>query len=255
MTTWIGHLRIAENLFPAINGLDETAFTFGSIAPDSGIPNADWTHFDPPKEISHYLSSPANGESGVEDLRFYREHLAGMDPAASPGLYSFYLGYYIHLLCDRLWMLKVGLPSKAAYPDLFYRESEVAAWDTVKKDWYGLDQCFVRDHPQSLFWRVFMVQPVPRSPLPFVQQDAFEHQVKFIRDFYSHPDPGWVLDRVYPYLNERSMTAFVNQASTAVLKLLRLLKNNPDPNANTGIELLSAEDAAPLPFPLGDIPY
>lgn len=254
MTTWIGHLRIAEELFAVIEDLDETAFTFGSLAPDSGIPNANWTAFDPPKEISHYLSSINNGESGVEDLRFYREYPAGMDPKTDPELYSFYLGYFVHLLCDRLWMVKVGLPSKDAYSGLFAAVTEVEAWNTLKDDWYGLDLIHVRDHPQSLFWRVFMTQPIPKTMLPFMRQEAFEHQVRHIRDFYSRPDPAWVLDRSYPYLNERSMSAFVDQSSSIVMKLLPIVKNDPDHRFKTGIEFLSEEDAAPLPLPLGDSP-
>ena len=55
MGTWISHLRIAESLLHHFPGLDEVTFTFGNLSPDSGIPNADWTAFDPPKEIAHFL--------------------------------------------------------------------------------------------------------------------------------------------------------------------------------------------------------
>src|SRR5262245_39081459 len=55
MGTWISHLRIAENLLAQIPGLDEVAFAYGNLAPDSGLPNADWTIFDPPKTVTHFL--------------------------------------------------------------------------------------------------------------------------------------------------------------------------------------------------------
>ena len=74
MGTWIGHLRIAENLLTQLPALDEVLFTYGNLAPDSGLPNEDWTEFDPPKTISHYILDES-GESGTRDLLFYREHL------------------------------------------------------------------------------------------------------------------------------------------------------------------------------------
>lgn len=252
MTTWIGHLRIAEELLTRIEGLEETAFTFGSLAPDSGIPNADWTQFDPPKDISHYLASNIDGESGVEDLRFYRENLSALDPGANRELYSFLLGYYIHLFSDRMWTLKVGIPSRQAYPNLFTVHSENDAFNLLKEDWYGLDQRFVRDHPRSLFWRVFLNAPIPASPLSFIRQEAFEHQVRYIREFYSQPRPEWVLDRPYPYLNETSMSAYINQVATLVLKLLPTLSSQTSDSFLSAVELLSPEETSPLPLPLGD---
>ena len=66
MGTWIAHLRIAENLLPYFSGMDEVAFTYGNLAPDSGLPNADWTVFDPPKEVTHFLHK-GEGESAIRD--------------------------------------------------------------------------------------------------------------------------------------------------------------------------------------------
>ena len=57
MGTWISHLRIAEQLLTAMPQLDEVAFIYGNLAPDSGLPNADWSAFDPPKEVTHFLGT------------------------------------------------------------------------------------------------------------------------------------------------------------------------------------------------------
>lgn len=54
MATWIGHLRIAEHLLNEIEGLDESYFALGSLAPDSGVPDENWENFDPPSEITHF---------------------------------------------------------------------------------------------------------------------------------------------------------------------------------------------------------
>lgn len=55
MGTWISHLRIAENFLVEHPELDHTLFTIGNLAPDSGVPNEDWSQFDPPKEQTHFL--------------------------------------------------------------------------------------------------------------------------------------------------------------------------------------------------------
>ena len=54
MASWMVHLRIADALIDKLAGIDNTAFVIGNIAPDSGIPNDDWTAFTPPKTVTHY---------------------------------------------------------------------------------------------------------------------------------------------------------------------------------------------------------
>ena len=54
MASWMVHLRIADELLNKLDGIDETAFIVGSIAPDSGVPNADWSVFSPPKSVTHF---------------------------------------------------------------------------------------------------------------------------------------------------------------------------------------------------------
>lgn len=252
MGSWISHLRIAENLFAFLPGLDETAFTFGNLAPDSGLPNVDWTQFDPPKEISHFLPE-GRSEGSAQDLVFYRKYVQPVSRSQAPALYSFLLGYFIHLASDHLWADRIGKASREAYAFLFAANSEVKAWDIIKEDWYALDQRYVRDQRDSLFWRVFLTAPIPNSPLPFVQQEAFEHQVNYIRDFYSHPSDHWVLDRPYPYFNEACMSRFVEETSTSLVKILRLFTTLPAPEGLTSATMLltSSETAAFTP-PLGD---
>jgi Zinc dependent phospholipase C len=253
MGTWISHLRIAETLFDHLSGLDQSAFTFGSVAPDSGIPNADWTAFDPPKEVSHFLPAGST-ENNVRDLIFYRQYLQPCDRNQNPSLYSYLLGYFVHLISDRLWSEKIGKTSQESFPEVFSTHTEVEAWEILKEDWYSLDQLYVRDHPGSVFWRIFLTDPLPQSPLPFIRQEAFEHQMQYIRTFYSHPPQEWILDRPYPYLNEATMQRYVDETSGCVIKILRLLSAFPPPEGIESATLLltSAETGAFLP-PLGDL--
>ena len=54
MASWIIHLRIADELLRHLGPVDETAFIFGNLAPDSGVPNEDWSAFYPPTSVSHF---------------------------------------------------------------------------------------------------------------------------------------------------------------------------------------------------------
>ena len=252
MGSWMSHLRITELLLNHLNGVDRVAFTFGSLAPDSGMPNADWSVFDPPKEVSHFLPAGTN-ENGIQDLVFYRQYVNSCDRDQDIFVYSFCLGYFVHLVSDRLWSNKIGNPSREYYAELFSTHSEMDAWNIIKQDWYGLDQIYVRSHPDCLFWQTFLPQPIPQSPLPFIQQVSFENQMQFIRTFYSQPSPDWQLDRPFPYLNEVTMNRYVEETGACMLKIMRLLPACSPPAALTSATLLlsSSETAGFLP-PLGD---
>ena len=58
MASWMVHLRIADEILKRMKGLDETAFVIGNIAPDSGVPNEDWSKYFPPKNVSHFKTRP-----------------------------------------------------------------------------------------------------------------------------------------------------------------------------------------------------
>ena len=107
MGTWISHLRVAENLLPHFPEVDEVTFTFGNLSPDSGIPNADWTEFDPPKEVTHFLRKDGE-EHEIHDLVYYQQYLMDIQPGDDIRLYSFRLGYFFHLICDIMWSKRIG---------------------------------------------------------------------------------------------------------------------------------------------------
>ncbi len=252
MGTWISHLRIAEQLTRVLPGLDEAAFIFGSLAPDSGLPNADWSVFDPPKEVTHFLYK-GEGENAIRDVRFYRQYLAAMRRAPDGFVYSFRLGYFIHLLCDNLWAKKVWVPTEKACQNEI-RADQAKAFGNIKFDWYGLDQVYVKHHPECAFWRVLAVQPNPDSCLPFIPNAAFHHQMDYIRGFYSHPDDEWFAPRKYPYLNETTMSRFVEDGvgiMQAVLERLPALEA-ADGAVESALCLVPDEHLLPYEAPLGD---
>lgn len=251
MSTWIGHLRIAERLLPQLDGLDEVAFTFGSLAPDSGIPNADWTQFDPPKTVTHFMSK-GQEEEGIRDMEFYRGYLQDLSLTDDPQTYSFRLGYFFHLLSDKLFWLRLGMVTR----DLFKEplaEKGLKWVDDVKRDWYGLDHRYVHQHPDCLFWRVFHATPNIPSYVPFVPEAAMHHQWNYIRTFYSESNDYWLEDRRYPYLNEATMQRHVEDTANALSKIYMQMQRNVVPaEGNTMLALLDDAEIAPYAPPLGD---
>ena len=248
MATWITHLRIAEVLLAALPGLDETAFALGNLGPDSGMPNDDWTVFDPPKQVTHF-EFPGD-EDRTRDLVFYRDYLQPI--AADDPRYSYRLGYFVHLVCDNLWSRWVGRTTKQTHAAEFVHKGQQLITE-IKWDWYDLDHRYVRDNPDCLFWRVVLPAPNPPVDLPFLSERGFHFSLDHIRGFYSQPDPNLDLDRHYPYLNESTMNRYVENAAAAYLIIHRALAANPDLTGQlTALCLLPPETLAPYPPPLGD---
>jgi hypothetical protein len=251
MGTWISHLRIAENLLHHFPDLDEVTFTFGSLSPDSGIPNADWTEFDPPKEVTHFLHK-AEEEHAIHDLVYYQQYLAGIHPDDDIRLYSFRLGYFFHLISDILWARRIGAATRTQFRDLFENDPKQAV-NLVKDDWYGLDQLYVRDHPEHIFWRVIMANSYPPSFLPFVKERALHRQYDHIRKFYSEQEDKWFLSIPYHYLNETTMTRIVNESAQAILIVYEKVNSikNFD-SMESSVSLLPETLITPYTEPLGN---
>ena len=251
MGTWISHLRVAENLLNHFPDVDEVTFTFGNLSPDSGIPNADWTEFDPPKEVTHFLHK-GEGEDSIHDLVFYRQYLADIKLADDRKLYSFRLGYFFHLICDILWAKRIGRATKRQFKELFEEDPKEAV-QLIKGDWYGLDQLHVRDHPEHIFWRVIMTNPFPPSYLPFVKDNALHQQYDHIRKFYSEQGDRWFLSIPYHYLNENTMTHIVNESIQAVLIVHEKVRNSKDLGMlESSVDLLPDTLVTPYEQPLGN---
>ncbi len=243
MATWIVHLRIAEGLLHLGPGLDEAAFTLGSIAPDSGIPDEKWEHFDPPPQVTHFQVYD-HPRFRSADLRFYREHLLPLQVSQpDAALFSIRLGYFFHLVTDNLWYQQVAGPARQRWRADF--ASDAAFWEESKADWYGLDHAYVRAHPESLFWRVFVGCRYERDDLPFLPPQAVRRQLAYIQDWYRSDDAEIraMLARPFDYLTPAQVDGFV---AGAIRKLLGIydhlwLEKAPVDGKISALEMLKAE--------------
>ena len=219
MASWMIHLRIADGLLDRIPGLDETAFVMGNIAPDSGVPNEDWSAYSPPKDISHYKVK--RGNESVFDLdRFITEHFSPeLICSYSLREFSFFLGYYAHLLTDMEWIKEVLRPSFAAHPDKAEKDRTAFVWE-LKRDWYDMDFRYLKEHPDFRAFRIYEQSDGFRNDLMDIfSEDAFCTRRKYICGYYRGEHGN--LYREYPYMTPEQADSFVSGAAQRVYSALQ----------------------------------
>lgn len=221
MASWMVHLRIADNLLAKIPDLSETEFIVGNIAPDSGIPNEDWTSFTPSTAISHYRRDSGEKVGKRIDVSAYiRQYFTPEQQRAySKRQYSFYLGYLTHLLTDILWSDRIAKPSFRKHIGE-NASSKNPLVPIIKEDWYDLDFLYLRKHPDFHAFRVYEnAVGFENAYMSEFSPDAFDNRRIYITSFY-HEENDHV-DREYPYLSESEMDAFVDESSDEILRRLQ----------------------------------
>lgn len=236
MATWITHLRIASDLLHSLPSQHADWFAMGSIAPDSGIPDEKWQTFTPPVQVTHFQTSPPCAYQ-TGDLLFYRRYL--QRPSLAPEVYSFRLGYFCHLVTDNLWSELVGKPTMARFQAEFAAD-ENFIWE-VKKDWYGLDFCYLRDHPADALWQVFLGCEYTANALDFIPPPAVQERIRYIKAYYTTVDDTVraLYRRTYDYLSRAEMNQFVFQAVEVLLRAYQALwgeNRQPAPSSQSVLE-------------------
>lgn len=219
MASWMIHLRVADLLMDRIPGLDETAFVMGNIAPDSGVPNTDWTAYFPPKTVSHYKTRRED-ETFFDIGQFLREHFfAGRIRAYSRREFSFFLGYYVHLLTDADWTLNIYRPMIAEYVEKRGEDRNAFIWK-MKRDWYDLDFRYLEEHPGFRAFRIYeQASGFTNDFMDIFSRDAFDNRREYICGFYHGPHGE--LYRDYPFLNPAQADAFVEKTAESVFDKLK----------------------------------
>ena len=215
MASWMVHLRIADRLLDRIPGLSPIAFIVGNMAPDSGIPNADWSAFDPPAKISHFKTTSRKADPDAFAAKYWTEELR---QGYTEDQYAFYLGYLTHLLTDVAWVEDIYYPSKVKFSHLLAAEPDTFIWK-LKEDWYDLDFKYLRDRPGCRAFRAYLGAVGFRND--FMEEfvpDAFDDRRAYITDFYLQGREN--LDREYPYLTEAEMDAFTHRAAESIFDIL-----------------------------------
>lgn len=220
MASWMIHLRIADKLLDTVPGLSPVEFIMGNIAPDSGVPNEDWTSFKPSTKISHFRTDDGTGKKEIQSHAFLQQYFTPeQQKAYDEKQYSFFLGYYTHLLTDCLWSDQIANPTKLRFAGMFEANPQLA-WAKVKDDWYDLDFLYLKKHPGFRAFRVYLGAVGFRNTyMDIFSEDALDNRREYITNFYLQENSN--LDREYPYLTEDEADQFVTGAVAEILKKIQ----------------------------------
>ena len=156
-------------------------------------------------------------------MDFYRKYLAVIDPANEKKRFSFRLGYFFHLITHHLWLKKIGHPTQKRFSKEFASDPKFI-WE-VKEDWYGLDLIYVRDHPESLFWRVFLDAQPDACDLDYLPMAAVNQQLHHIKTFYKREDEEVQKSyrRPYTYLSQEEVGDFVADVTQHLYRIYQAI--------------------------------
>ena len=220
MASWMVHLRIADTLLPLLERIEETAFVMGNIAPDNGVPNADWSEFRPPKTETHFQKKTGSGSTIDTDAfcgKYFHDDVIRRYSARE---YSFFLGYYVHLLTDIRWSKAILGALKQEYPKE-YAEDKKRLIQAAKEDWYDLDFLYLEQHPDFRAFAVYEnAAGFENAYMDMFGKDAFENRRQYICSFYHGQDHG-DLHREYRYLTQERADSFVADTSKWILEQIR----------------------------------
>ena len=219
MASWMVHLRIADKLSAMIDNITVREFIIGNLAPDSGIPNDDWSSFCPPYDMSHFIVSDENGRRRRSISTYISKYLSDEQiNGYLPEQYSFYLGYLAHLITDDLWVERVIDECAKKFPEEYAADKKAAVW-RWKKDYYDLDAKYLRDNPDFHAFNVYASSVgFENKYLDFFSPDAFDNRREYIVSFYLEKRDD--LDRDYKYFTESDMDDFVAEAPDEIVKRL-----------------------------------
>ncbi len=211
------HLRIADDLLMRLQRIDETAFVVGNIAPDSGVPNSDCSEFHPPKTVTHFYKETKSGR-GIDVNSFCRSYFSeDLISRYSLREYSFFLGYYLHLLTDVRWTETILSGLNKDYQKA-YAESKNELIEAAKKDWYDLDFLYLEKHPDFHAFSVYEnAIGFDNVFMDIFSRDAFDNRRQYICGFYRSEEHG-DLYREYKYLTWDQSDAFVKDTSKLLLE-------------------------------------
>ncbi|WP_202707225.1 zinc dependent phospholipase C family protein [Sporosalibacterium faouarense] len=218
MATWVTHLRIAENLHKTYE-FSEREFLAGNIGPDCGVPNEDWSSFEPPKKTTHWLRD--NEESGrkidgskIQAELFYNKYIKDQLNIIDDRKFSFLIGYYTHLLTDIQWskMHRLKKENDLEYKQRFKSDTSFI-WE-VKRDWYGIDCEYIQSEKDNVFDKKFTSIQGVKDYIDYFPKGAFTSQIKYIQNFYRTKRDE--LNPTGRYLTTHEMNDFVRDTSNLI---------------------------------------
>ena len=207
MATWMVHCRIADRFLEIFKGkIAPDEFVIGSVAPDCGYGDKDSLgQFDPPPKVTHW--SPSGNKHDCRYKDFYKKYLKDREKDED---YSFYLGYYVHLLTDIMWSSEMYMRSCDKYARELEKDKDFVK--VIKNDWNDLDMKYYRDNPDMKAYRILDRVKSVKNYLPYYEDGQLTAQVKWIAKYYRNGVKPEKIDREYKYMSEKRIDDFVDAA-------------------------------------------
>lgn len=210
MATWMTHLRIAEKLIGRGICVEQEGFLVGNIGPDCGIPSK--PGYIPPKTVTHFKKNKT-----TDPELFFNEYLLGTHLNFTNKQTAFYLGYYAHLITDVKWNeLQQEKKKEKGYQSILGipKYSKV-----IKKDRYGVDFVYLRNHDNNIFIDVFQhINDFPDGYLPFFSDGQISKQIRAITDFYMNNTI--VSSHVFKYISIDEVDNFVDSTANEIRNII-----------------------------------
>lgn len=209
MAPWVMHLRVAEIINRYLK-CQEIPFYVGSIAPDSGR-KLDGFTYDPPKNISHCY------EKGMDRIlcndKFLKKYaLNEKDPFKK----AFFLGYYVHILTDTIFVDRVVYPLIESKGRDFWKSNV----ENIRNSWFEIDFRFLDSkkefHPLEC---LNGLDSFPDGFLPFFRNGDIYDRIDSIKKKYNNSAPDYDLE-LYG-MNEKSADEFVQESAEIITQRLK----------------------------------
>ncbi|QSX06584.1 zinc dependent phospholipase C family protein [Sedimentibacter sp. zth1] len=210
MASFIVHLRVAEKLYNEIENIIEKDFIIGNIAADSGETNLDFSNITPSKEVTHFYTKKSGNVPDPEE--FYKEYLENKE--LDKERYSFYLGYYCHLITDLLWdemckSLVDDYGNEIIKPILYSKRGKNSVWENLDLQFLNLEEDF---RPYQIFKQCKMY--INNYIDVFDKYSFFKKFVQVI-DFYD--SNGKYLDFNCPDMLKIKLDSFVDMTTNRII--------------------------------------
>ena len=181
MATWIMHLRVAEKVKEFLGEIDETAYYVGSIAPDSGRMVDDFTYL-PPKDVSHWKRDDVSYEQRFRDNYAFFEKYGKNETDIFRK--SLFLGYYVHILTDTVFVRDIIHPFIETHAKPFWRENIT----NIRAGWYELDFRFLVENPDFHPIKVIdQVNTFPNVYFDYFAPDDLTVRMNNCSELYKNP--------------------------------------------------------------------
>ncbi len=235
MSTWVTHLRVADEVIKRLPYLQRHEFFVGNIAPDCNVENEDWTSFTPSREVTHWMGNERKTASDCD--RFLYEYIEKKENLDSKEE-SFLLGYYAHLITDAEFQRTTRDKDRVkASWDRIKKHSELGGrsagmdetWDSVKllikgkermKDIYSLEREYLDANPQSGYFTDILTLTEFPDYIDYLPNGAIVRKVKVM---------GYMPEKEiseYPYIgmSKEEYESFIERAIELAVEAIERYK-------------------------------